>query len=627
MADGTVPPAVPARVRRSEGFAVRRWLQLGAAGAGMGAVLWGMSLTGPQAGTALADTGSTSSASSSASRSEGAKSVRSVRTTRGVRSAGAPRVTRPTAGRDVKDDEAEDPTTEQPDDSDQKRSASSSETEPTGAQSNSESNSSPSEAAPATDTEATTSTSAGSGSSTPAPTPPRSAAQTPTPAAAPTPAPAAALISTAAPTPAPTAAPTPTPAPSSTASWQSPYQRWVARSLAAWSHDSLGWIAALQTSDRTKEQLEASFLAIRRTFFNQAPIIDPVQITGVLDGPVTGTLGAYDPDGDRMIYVLTRGPRSGSVQINADGSFTYTPGDDFDGVDGFRVTAIDIGFHTNLLEPLRPIGSTPVRTLINQGAVTFDFDYIDGAEHWTAERRAELQRSAEALILYFRVLKPVVLTYAVKGENKPDSDTLASAGSDLLSESPGFWNTVVQHKLLTGKDGNGAAVDGEIDWNFGFSWGLGNTVAAGDYDFRSTAMHELLHSFGFLSMVGEPGDNDNRYWLTTDRFLVNANGRRLIGRDYRWDDEADGYLTGQDGGLFFGGRNAVAAYGGLVPLFAPDPWSEGSSANHTDDVTFAGDHQLMMNARTDTGPGIRVLSAIEIGFLRDLGYRIVDVTR
>lgn len=552
-------------VRRAEGFAVRRWLQLGAASAGMGAALWGLSLAGPQAGVAAADTGGKSSASSSASGADGSRSVRSVRT---VRSADDPRRAQRQAATDDEDDDEEKQTDP---DSESDLEADRPDRDVT-------------EAAPVA---------------------------------------AAAPVDTAAAQP----VSTPVAAPSPTRSWQSPYQRWVARSLDAWTDDSLGWIESLSTSERNKAQLEASFFTIRRTFFNQAPTIDPVQISGVLDGPVTGTLGAHDPDGDRLIFVLTRGPKSGTVHINRDGTFTYTPGDDFDGVDAFRVTAIDIGFHTNLLEPLRPVGSNPLRSLINQGAVKFDFDYTGGAEHWTAERRAELQRSADALILYFRVLNPVVLTYAVKGENNPGSRTLASAGSALLSESPGYWNTVVQHKLLTGKDANGAAVDGEIDWNFGTGWGLGETVAAGEYDFQSTAMHELLHSFGFMSMIGGPGDNANRYWLTTDRFLRNAKGETLIGRDYRWDEDDNGYLVGQDGGLYFGGRNAVAAYGGLVPLFTPNPWAEGSSGSHTDDVTFAGDAQLLMNARTDSGLGVRVLSALEIGVLRDLGYTVVNVSR
>lgn len=549
-------------VRRAEGFAVRRWLQLGAASAGMGAALWGMSIAGPQAGVAAADTGGKSSASSSASGSDGSRSVRSVRT---VRSAGDPR--RAHRSSDLGEEKDAD-NADNDDDADLEAER------------------------PELDvTEAQTTAADETVNST-----------------------AAQPIST------------PTADPSPTRSWQSPYQRWVARSLDAWTNDSLSWIESLQTSDRTKAQLEASFFTIRRTFFNQAPTIDPVQISGVLDGPVTGTLAAHDPDGDRLIYVLTRGPRSGTVQISRDGTFTYTPGDGFDGVDAFRVTAIDIGFHTNLLEPLRPVGSNPLRSLINQGAITFDFDYTEGAEHWTPERRQELQNSADALILYFRVLNPVVLAYTVRGQDNPDSSTLASAGSSLVSNDPGFWDTVVQHKLRTGVDANGAAADGRITWNFGSEWGLGETVGAGEYDFQSTAMHELLHSFGFLSLTGEAGNNENEYWSTLDRFLVNEDGDRPINRRFEWDTDYDAILTGQAGKLYFGGRHASAAYGGFVPFYSPDPWEEGSSGSHTDDATFTLDGALMMNARTGTGPGVRVLNEIEIGILRDLGYIMVPVS-
>lgn len=545
-------------VRRAEGFAARRWLQLGAASAGMGAALWGLSIAGPQTGVAAADTGGKTTASSSASGSDGNRSVRSVRT---VRSAGDPR--RADRSPDLDDEQNADD--EAADLEAERTELDASEAQPTAV-------------------DETVNTNAAQPASTPEAVP------------------------------------------SPTRSWQSPYQRWVARSLDAWTNDSLSWIESLQTSDRTKEQLEASFFTIRRTFFNQAPTIDPVQISGVLDGPVTGTLAAHDPDGDRLVYVLTRGPNSGTVHINRDGTFTYTPGEDFDGVDAFRVTAIDIGFHTNLLEPLRPVGSNPLRSLINQGAITFDFNFTEGAEHWTPERRQELQNSADALILYFRVLNPVVLAYTVRGQDNPQSSTLASAGSSLISNDPGFWDTVVQHKLRTGIDANGAAADGRITWNFGSEWGLGETVGAGEYDFRSTAMHELLHSFGFLSLTGEAGNNENEYWSTLDSFLVNEDGDRPINRRFEWDTDFDAILTGQAGKLYFGGRHASAAYGGFVPFYSPDPWEEGSSGSHTDDATFTLDGALMMNARTGTGPGLRVLSEIEVGILRDLGYIVVPVS-
>lgn len=589
-------------VRRGEGFAVRRWLQLGAASAGMGAALWGLSIAGPQVDVARAETGG-AAAESSASSESAAESD-------GTRSGGAgdESVGAESAGPNETADTGSAPGERAPDgdgDGDETAIEQSAPARSAGLSRRAErSRHAAAEAAPEADeTEELDEPDESDEPALPAPSPGVNSA-------------AAQNVSADA-----------SPVPSPTRSWQSPYQRWVAGSLDAWTHGSLGWIESLQTSDRTKEQLEASFYAIRRTFFNQAPTIDPVQISGVLDGPVTGSIRAHDPDGDRLIYVLTRGPKSGTVQVNSDGTFTYVPGADFDGVDAFRVTAIDIGFHTNLLEPLRPIGSNPVRSLINQGAVEFDFNYTTGAEYWTTERRDALRRAADALIQYFRVLKPVSLTYDVVGENDHGPLAgLASAGSDGISEAAGFWDTVVQDKLLTGRDANGADADGEITWNFAFGWGLGDTIAAGDYDFHSTALHELLHSFGFLSEIQEVGENTGRSWMILDSFVVTADRKRPIGRNLRWNSAFDDHLIGEDGGLYFSGRNAVAAYGGLVPLYYPSEWDPGSSAHHTDDLTFTGSEQLLMNAQTGTGLGVRVISAIEIGILRDLGYLMVPLS-
>ena len=68
---------------RADGFAVRRWLRLGAASAGVGAALWGMALVGPQLGTAVADDGASSSTSAASgsdpSASSGGSGSRTVR--------------------------------------------------------------------------------------------------------------------------------------------------------------------------------------------------------------------------------------------------------------------------------------------------------------------------------------------------------------------------------------------------------------------------------------------------------------------------------------------------------------------------------------------------------------------
>ncbi|ODQ89483.1 hypothetical protein BHQ18_13700 [Mycolicibacterium flavescens] len=398
----------------------------------------------------------------------------------------------------------------------------------------------------------------------------------------------------------------------------------VSLAIDNWTNASLRWIESLPVDNTTKATLEGALWTLRRTFLNRAPSVAPVQISGQIAGPIDGTVAAVDPEGDRIFFVMTRGPREGTVKLNGDGSYTYTPGETFDGVDTFSVMAVDVGLHMNLLDPFRSIG-TNARSVINQGAIKFAFNFTTGAEIWTEERRAALRRSADELLLYLVVQAPVVLTYNVSGRAE-DTSVLASAGSPLISEEPGFWRTVVQHKLLTGSDANGAAADGSIDWNFWEAWGLGDAdeITADEYDFVSTAMHEFLHSFGFLTYLERPGENEDwTAWPIFDSFIGTADGVRPIGADYLWNTDYDAILVGGDGGMFFGGRHATAAYGGLVPLYTPNPWQNGSSGSHLNDVVFAGGDQKLMNAATGTGPGVRVLSAFEVGILRDLGYHAV----
>jgi hypothetical protein len=46
--------------------------------------------------------------------------------------------------------------------------------------------------------------------------------------------------------------------------------------------------------------------------------------------------------------------------------------------------------------------------------------------------------------------------------------------------------------------------------------------------------------------------------------------------------------------------------------------------SHLDDDTYTGSMEKLMNAASDTGLGVRTLSAIEIGILKDLGYTMVS---
>ncbi|MBK8386168.1 MAG: tandem-95 repeat protein [Candidatus Accumulibacter sp.] len=85
------------------------------------------------------------------------------------------------------------------------------------------------------------------------------------------------------------------------------------------------------------------------------------------DSALTGqTLATNDtPSGDGgNTWALATGPSHGSVVVNADGSFTYTPDADYHGPDSFTYTLTDadgdVSTATALPEPVNPIDDLPV---------------------------------------------------------------------------------------------------------------------------------------------------------------------------------------------------------------------------------------------------------------------------
>jgi len=59
---------------------------------------------------------------------------------------------------------------------------------------------------------------------------------------------------------------------------------------------------------------------------NRAPIADPQTATTDEESAASGAVTATDPDGDPLTFSLASGPASGIAVVNADGTFTYTPG-------------------------------------------------------------------------------------------------------------------------------------------------------------------------------------------------------------------------------------------------------------------------------------------------------------
>lgn len=631
MAGGAAANRGRHRARRSENFGVRRWLQIGAASAGMSAALFGASLAAPLVGVALADDTASSSTGSAPGGSSAGESESSAAGPAGS-SASTEHATDDTASSSTatSTSTATAPASSSSSASSSSASSSSKTTEAAdekttvSAQTNTGSTSTATGSSGHASSDSSATEAAATASSTSSAHSTVSAASTTQAASRPT-APAATepVVAAAVSAPAVTGAVAPTtPWALRVVPTTNPYEQALSYHLGGAFMTLQALIAQLPLADPLKGMLAGTAYTVRRTLLNQAPTVTSLTLTGSSDAPVAGQVSAVDAEGDPISYRLVRGPKAGDLTLNADGTFTYTPGQEFDGVDSFVVMAQDLGLHVNLLDPFRGAG-TSAGALFNEGAIKFAFTYTAGANYWSADAKSALESSAVRLAAYFLIAKPVTLDYDVTGKNDTTINTLASAGSDLIGNAPGFRRTVVQNKLLSGVDSNGAAADGTINWNFGDSWAYGDEVAGDQFDFVSTAMHELMHTFGFLSYVGPPGSNTNLAWPVFAGFITTSTGTRVINSRGVWNTAYDPNLTGVGGGLYFDGTNAVAAYGGPVPIYTPNPWQDGSSASHLDDATFIGSNQQLMNAISDLGLGIRVLSPIEQGIMQDLGYTVV----
>ncbi|MEY9093453.1 Ig-like domain-containing protein [Paenibacillus sp. RC84] len=96
---------------------------------------------------------------------------------------------------------------------------------------------------------------------------------------------------------------------------------------------------------------------------NDAPVTADLVLTTPEDTAAAGQIAATDADGDALTFMLRTQPTRGSVILNPDGTFKYTPIPDFNGTDLFTVLVDDGNGGTavaNVTVTVTPVNDAPV---------------------------------------------------------------------------------------------------------------------------------------------------------------------------------------------------------------------------------------------------------------------------
>ena len=196
--------------------------------------------------------------------------------------------------------------------------------------------------------------------------------------------------------------------------------------------------------------------SVKHTSFNHAPSVgyDESQNSQGRNGVLTGAIDGSDVDGDAVTYKVVQGPASGSVVVNADGTFTYTPSAGLansGGTDSF-VVALNDG-----ADPLQsaigsrlPASSAHITTKTinvavhapNAGVTVYSED-VNRLDIIVNDSYADLRAKFEAAAPTF---SPQVLQ--ILGAGKPNFDGLVAA---IAANAPnGFirFNTIETGALL-----------------------------------------------------------------------------------------------------------------------------------------------------------------------------------
>lgn len=253
---------------------------------------------------------------------------------------------------------------------------------------------------------------------------------------------------------------------------------------------------------------------------------------------------------------------------------------------------------------------------------------------WPADAQAAMNHVADILDNLVNSTIPIVVDACYQADSSPGSLAFASATESLTQSTPSgdVGIAVALANAIDNSDNNGArseiftSVNSNISWDFCTT---NCTVAADKFDFVSTIVHEILHGMGFAMSFGVDDANSpttgNYNPDITDTFVYTYDGSSTVTKIINLENNSAALLNAFLGGsgtvVFDGANTKLANDGNPAFVYSTTTWENGSSMSHLDD-NHATNLGRMMNAATGEGPSSRVVDAITLAFLKDIGWSV-----
>lgn len=253
---------------------------------------------------------------------------------------------------------------------------------------------------------------------------------------------------------------------------------------------------------------------------------------------------------------------------------------------------------------------------LDGGTYNEEFRYdveSDSAANWTAEHIQAVTRSLEEIQRALNITgtpKPFTIAIALN-EMEPNIlggsiGSLVQSGSDA-SSSMTFSSGELFLRDNVWVDLPEESFDNVIMLNSNFPLYLGaaNTPTS-MVDFEALLTHEILHSFGVMSLVS----GDGKYYWGPTTWDMNI-------RDIYGNSATKLTVTGANGTVYWTGSAANEVYGGQVPIqtFA-NLYRGGSSISHP------GTSKELMSWSLSTGYGSRDMNKLLLAMYKDMGWDV-----